>query len=219
MLGTELTVATQPLKQCLHFDPDSRPCKAALRQIKGLDKDMTKARNYVESNMWSSALSLLDPAKGRDQQGLLDQLKELLSDNIDVLAPASASSSDATAKVQQLVEHSQHYVQLLEWACQAHVKSSSPAARSQGVCDLLVKHKPKSAAAALYKSSQLTKSEEYEQAVRVLQEAFEESGRSDRALMEELQKAQARLKRSKSKDYYKVLNVSPDADAKTIKRA
>lgn len=34
-----------------------------------------------------------------------------------------------------------------------------------------------------------------------------------------LQKAQRLLKQSTAKDYYKVLGVSRDADAKTIKRA
>lgn len=165
--------------------------------------------------MWSSALGVLDPPKTRDQESLLDQLRDMLNDNIDIIMPSSASPK----KAQKLLQHSQHYTELLEWTCQAHVKSSSPAARAQDTCEQLVKHRPKSASAAIYKAQKHMREEEHEQAVRVLQEAFEESGRSDRALMEELQKAQARLKRSKSKDYYKVLNVSPDADPKTIKRA
>lgn len=215
MLGSELATSTQPLKQCLRFDPDSKPCKAALRQIKSVDKDLSKARNFVESSMWSSALGLLDPPKSKDQDGILDSIKDLLADNFDIIFPSSSSPS----QVDGLLQRSPHYVQSLEWACQAHVKASSSASRSQGVCSQLVKLKPKCPAAALYKAAEHMRNEEFEPAVRLLQDAFEESGRSDRDLMEELQKAQARLKRSKSKDYYKVLSVSPDADDKTIKRA
>jgi DnaJ homolog subfamily C member 3 len=79
--------------------------------------------------------------------------------------------------------------------------------------------------------------EEWEEAVRVFERAFESSGRSDRdvsypfllsvqdaelppqQLLARLQKAQRLLKQSRQKDYYKVLGVARDADAKTIKKA
>ncbi|KAG8928291.1 hypothetical protein FRC01_006174 [Tulasnella sp. 417] len=45
------------------------------------------------------------------------------------------------------------------------------------------------------------------------------SGRSSQEIHEKLSKAQRLLKQSKAKDYYKVLGVSRDADARTIKKA
>lgn len=63
------------------------------------------------------------------------------------------------------------------------------------------------------------KREEYEEAVRLLDRAFEASGRSDREIAGKLQKAQRLLKQSKQKDYYKVLGVSRDADTRTIRKA
>lgn len=217
LIGSDISLATQPLKQCLHYDPDSRVCKPAFRQLKAFDKELRKATNYVESSMWSSTLALVDPTKDRDTEGLLQQFEELMADNLHVLFPSSPSSSVA-AKRNQIMLKSGLYVQLLDMACKAHVKASSSHVRSQPVCSRLAQVKPKSAPAALFKAQELMRNEEFEAAVRTLQDAFEESGRSDRELMDELQKAQARMKRSKSKDYYKVLNVSPDADDKTIKR-
>jgi len=61
--------------------------------------------------------------------------------------------------------------------------------------------------------------EEWEDAVRALEKAFESSGRSDREILQRLQKAKKLLKQSKQKDYYKVIGVSRDADPKTIKKA
>lgn len=63
------------------------------------------------------------------------------------------------------------------------------------------------------------KDEKFEEAVRILEKAFEASGRSSQDIMTRLQKAQRLLKVSKQKDYYKVLGVSRDADERTIKKA
>ncbi|KAJ8580798.1 hypothetical protein M405DRAFT_833643, partial [Rhizopogon salebrosus TDB-379] len=58
--------------------------------------------------------------------------------------------------------------------------------------------------------------EEWEEAVRVFERAFESSGRSDRDVR--LQKAQRLLKQSRHENYCKVLGVARNADAKTINR-
>ncbi|KAF7300868.1 hypothetical protein MKEN_01313100 [Mycena kentingensis (nom. inval.)] len=61
--------------------------------------------------------------------------------------------------------------------------------------------------------------EEWEEAVSMLEKAFEATGRSDRDFGARLQKAQRLLKQSKAKDYPKILGVSRAADAKIIKKA
>ncbi|KAF7333023.1 hypothetical protein MVEN_02408600 [Mycena venus] len=61
--------------------------------------------------------------------------------------------------------------------------------------------------------------EEWEEGVRLLEKAFEATGRSDREFQARLQKAQRLLKQSRAKDYYKVLGVARDADERTIKKA
>ena len=59
----------------------------------------------------------------------------------------------------------------------------------------------------------------YEEAVRLFSQASEVSQSSGQKIRSRLAKAQKLLKQSKSKDYYKVLGVSRDADQRTIKKA
>lgn len=59
----------------------------------------------------------------------------------------------------------------------------------------------------------------WEEAARLLDKAFEASGRSDRKIYQRLGKAQKMVKQSKQKDYYKVVGVARDADERTIKKA
>jgi len=65
----------------------------------------------------------------------------------------------------------------------------------------------------------LLEKEEWEDAVRALEKAFEIGGRGDREILQRLQKAKKLLKQSKQKDYYKIVGVSRDADPRTIKKA
>ena len=77
----------------------------------------------------------------------------------------------------------------------------------------------------LYNGKKLLKNEDYEGSVRVLQEVYDEvaEDREQRDKTEKvsglLQKAKIALKRSKTKDYYKVLGVASDADERQIKSA
>jgi DnaJ family protein C protein 3 len=62
--------------------------------------------------------------------------------------------------------------------------------------------------------------EDFEEAVRSFERAFEAEGRQQGSeLHQKLARAQRLLKQSKAKDYYKVLGVSRDADQRTIKKA
>jgi DnaJ homolog subfamily C member 3 len=77
----------------------------------------------------------------------------------------------------------------------------------------------------LYSGKKLLKNEDYEGAVRVLQEIYDEvaedGGQREKTekVSSMLQKAKIALKRSKTKDYYKVLGVANDADEMQIKSA
>jgi len=61
----------------------------------------------------------------------------------------------------------------------------------------------------------LVEKEELDEAVRAYEKAFEASGRSSSYIRSKLQ----RVKQLKRKDYYRVLGVPRDADAKRIKKA
>ena len=72
--------AIQDLKQCLHYDPDSKPCKKAHKLLRSLDKDTTKARNFVDGSTWRSAVKILI-GSGEDV-GLIKRFEDALDEAI-----------------------------------------------------------------------------------------------------------------------------------------
>jgi DnaJ family protein C protein 3 len=90
--------------------------------------------------------------------------------------------------------------------------------RAQPYCEENLQLNPDSLPALLFKARRQIDSEEYEAAMQTLNHAKEHHpGASQIGPL--LQKAHMLLKRSKNKDYYKVLEVSNDADERTIKKA
>lgn len=77
---------------------------------------------------------------------------------------------------------------------------------------------PHSLHGLLYQAQTELDADKFEEAVRTLNSAKEHHPHSQE-VQTLLQKAQALLKRSKQKDYYKVLGISRDADDRTLKRA
>lgn len=71
----------------------------------------------------------------------------------------------------------------------------------------------------LHDSKKAQESEDYEGAVRLLEKAKEARPEKQDVVNPLLREAQIELKRSKTKDYYKVLGVARDADEKQIKSA
>jgi DnaJ family protein C protein 3 len=137
---------------------------------------------------------------------------------------------------------------ILHAACRAYLKPNIPKKGEPWCDELIAMHEDTLRAlsdmggdtnpevdAWVVKSEAMLLREEWEEAVRVFERVLESSGRSDRdvsfpflfdcagcwitQVLARLQKAQRLLKQSRQKDYYKVLGVARDADAKTIKKA
>lgn len=62
------------LRQCLHGDPDSKPCKKLYRKMKNMDKALEKVRKHFEKSQYASSLKVLLPS-GEDS-GLIQDIKE-----------------------------------------------------------------------------------------------------------------------------------------------
>ena len=194
--------STVPLKQCLHFDPDDKACKKLFRALRSLEKDLTRIRNFLESSGWRSALNILEP---KDGASLNERIKQIVADHeADHSLPSLTQSSLITS--------------ILAWTCKAQVQVGTIRASAKA-CNAVLERDPENIDGLTGRGKLLLKDEKYEEAMPLLQKAFEAGGRSDRALAEEIQKAQRLLKQSKQKDYYKVLGVSRDADAAMIKKA
>ena len=201
-----------PLKQCLHFDPESPSCKKVYRSLRLLEKDLSQVRNFVEGERWRLALDLLDPktasSEGKDSKvGLLVRAKALIQESI--AADPNLPSSDSQSELLKT---------LYGWTCKAYFSISSPRLASP-FCAEVLRRDPDNTDGLIGVGEMALKDEKYEEAVRHFSSAFEKTGRSDRSILERVQKAQRLLKQSKAKDYYKVLGVSRDADSATIKKA
>lgn len=90
--------------------------------------------------------------------------------------------------------------------------------KAQPYCDEALTHNPNCLPALIGKATRELDSDDFEPAIHTLNQAKEHHPQSQK-VQELLQKAQTLLKRSKQKDYYKVLGVSRDSDEREIKRA
>lgn len=202
-LAFDASRALQHVKQCLHYDPDSKACKAVNRLIRGFDKDMARARNFLDAQRWRECIQIL---LGDGKDGLLHRVQDAM-DASGYFANYRAEASSTLAE-------------LHAWVCRSQVRL--------GNVDGMKKHCSRVLEfdggdqyldAWIAKGEIASKEERWDDAVRAFNDAFEKSGRSSQDILNRLQRAQKLLKQSKSKDYYKVLGVSRDADERTIKKA
>lgn len=85
-------------------------------------------------------------------------------------------------------------------------------------CKEALQYNPESLPGLLNQAQRELDADDFEAAIRTLESAKEHHGQQNK-VQELLQKAHTLLKRSKQKDYYKVLGVSRDADERDIKKA
>jgi DnaJ family protein C protein 3 len=198
--------STAQLRKCLHSDPDNKVCSKLLRRIKTHDKTIKKARDLRSKRQFNSANKLLlssDP----DEPGVIDEIKSEIEDlkKSGVINPKCPLTLLA---------------ELEEMACDSFTEMGKPD-KARPHCDEALRLNPSSLPAILAKATRLLKEDAFEDAIRLLEKAKEEieGAGNDRRVRQKLQEAHNLLRRSKSKDYYKVLGVSRDADAREIKKA
>ncbi|TFK53273.1 hypothetical protein OE88DRAFT_1625989 [Heliocybe sulcata] len=203
--ATESALST--LKQCLHYDPDSKPCFAARRLVKSFSKSQSKLAQHEADANWYGVISLVASRKG----GLVGEFEDAMR------AHFAEEKLPADLKPQR---SSPRLAEMYRSACRAYTKLGK-AREGETYCEALVAMKgmQDDVVGLVGRGEALLVKEEWEEAVRVLERAFEATGKSDREVLGTLQKAQKLLKQSRQKDYYKVLGVARDADQKTIKKA
>lgn len=220
----------KPLKECLYYDPDSKQCLAAHRLVKKLDKSFTKVNNAVQAEDWRTVVKLAD-----GPEGLLAQLEKATQDQTSqdqLRFPAFAPPAKIQMPLPSASRTSPRMARLLRHLCVAYTKLNK-VREGEKFCIRLSEmdlgapnmNIPEGwgveaeADALVGRGEGAMIREEWEEAVRYFEQAFEKTGRSSRDIQIRLHRAHKKLKQSKSKDYYKVLGVSRDADAKTIKKA
>ncbi|KAF4967083.1 hypothetical protein FSARC_5304 [Fusarium sarcochroum] len=190
------------VKKCLQSDPDSKICKKLHKQEKKIEKAYKKIQGQLSRGQPTTAgRSLVGTA---EEPGLLPDIRqqaEELKEN---------KSIPKTARI-QLLEN------LLELTCQAYTESTHKEAAKY--CDESLQLNPESFWGLLHKGKAQLKSELFDAAIATLERAAELRPDQKEKVNPILNKAHIALKRSKTKDYYKVLGVENDADERQIKSA
>ncbi|KAJ0339157.1 hypothetical protein COL154_010165 [Colletotrichum chrysophilum] len=190
------------IRKCLHSDPDSKPCKKLLKQQKAIDKTLARVTKAFDKNQPMTGVKLL--IDSADETGLITDIKTHVEElRADGTIPATATSA--------------LYIRVVEMACQGYYDMNGKKAKQH--CDDALALDPRSFYGLLYKAKVLMDKEEFEAAIRSLEEASNARPDKNDVTQPLMQKAQIALKRSQTKDYYKVLGVSHDADERQIKQA
>jgi DnaJ family protein C protein 3 len=193
------------IKKCLHSDPDSKPCKKLFREEKTILKSVDEVRALFEKKQFNSAAKLLVGKGTEDEPGLLSELKS----NIESHRAAGNIHAKAPSDL---------YTQMLEKTCEAYM-SMNNMAKAGKYCPELLRVDSNSLQGLLYQAQKQMDAEEYDAAIATLNTARDNHPDSQNTINSKLHEAQVALKRSKNKDYYKILGVSRDADETAIKKA
>jgi len=193
------------IKKCLHSDPDSKPCKSLFREEKSILKQIDHVKTLMEKRQFNSAAKLLVGKGTEDEPGLLSDIRA----NIGTHRKSGTIHPKAPSDL---------YTTHLEMTCEAYL-SLNNMAKAARYCTEVLTSNPTSLHGLLYQAAKHMENENYDAAISSLNTARDNHPESQNLINQKLQDAQLALKRSKTKDYYKVLGVSRDADDRTIKKA
>ncbi|KAF2657813.1 TPR-like protein [Lophiostoma macrostomum CBS 122681] len=191
------------IAQCLQSDPDNKRCMKLRRREKNLEKDLKKVRDLFEKRQYIAATKMLVP-RG-DEAGLLKEVKDDFKDYTEQNYIFKNSPEGL-------------YSSLVEMMCEAYGEMTNKMDKAMPYCKEALQYNPTSLPGLLNQAQRAIDSDEFEDAIRTLESAKEHHGQTNK-IQELLQKAHSLLKRSKQKDYYKVLGVSRDAEERDIKKA
>jgi DnaJ family protein C protein 3 len=191
------------IAQCLQSDPDSKLCMKLRRREKNLEKDLKRVRTYFEKRQFATASKLLID-RGEDEPGLLKEVKQDFQDYIG----QGYIYKNAPEGL---------YKDLVEKTCEAYVEMGN-LKKGTPYCTEALQLNSESLYGLIHKGQQQLDADDFEAAVRTLEQA-KEHHQQHQKIHDLLSKAHTLLKRSKEKDYYKVLGVTRDADDRDIKRA
>lgn len=167
--------AMSALKQCLHYDPDSKECLPAHRLVKAFDKTFKKLDDALAAENWAAVIKLLAPTS--TEEGFASKFDAALATHIN---PPALDLPPYIA-LRPARKTSPRREQLLRALCRAYTHTKQFDRADPWCSELLEMDGLENDADALVgKAEALLKQEEWEDAVRVLEKAFEASGRSSR---------------------------------------
>lgn len=192
----------QYIAKCLQSDPDSKSCMKLRRREKTLKKQLDKLNKAFEKRQLVSATKMLVP-HGEDP-GLLQEIQ----DDFKTYTEQGYIYKNSPEGL---------YSHLVEMTCEAYLGMNNNK-KATPYCTEALKHNPTSLHGLISQAQRELDADDFEAAIRTLETAKENHQQSEK-VQELLHKAHTLLKRSKEKDYYKVLGISRDADEREIKKA
>lgn len=190
------------ISKCLHNDPDSKACAKLRKSQKAIDRVLKKFNKAMEKSQYASAVKLLVPQG--DEPGLLREVQ----DDVKLWREAGYIHPKAGDGL---------YAKLVERTCEAYT-SMNNLKKATAYCEEALTYNADCLPALINQATRQIEADEFEPAIRTLDHAKVVHGNTHQ-IQELLQKAHTLLKRSKQKDYYKVLGLTRDADEREIKRA
>ncbi|TID13983.1 TPR-like protein [Venturia nashicola] len=200
-LGETAEGLTQ-VRKCLQSDPDSKACRKLMKREKQLDKSLKKVQQLLEKRQFVAATKLL--VKTGEEPGLLKEVK-------DDFEQYSTEGLVHKKSPQGL------YGRLVDTTCEAYWEMNN-LKKARPYCEETLQYNPTSLFGLLSKGKQQIEADDLEAAMSTLNEA-EEYHPESRKVQTLLHEASTLLRRSKQKDYYKVLGLGRDADERDIKKA
>lgn len=194
------------IKKCLKYDPSHKQCKIVYGRVKRLHDDFAKVEKEVGKKKYAAAVNRLIGT--RRYQGILDNV------NIDV----EKLERDLKCKGKLPKETYHHIYQL---ACKIYGEQHE-VKKIEKWCSLALSIHPDDAKSLQYRAELYIEQEDYSAAVKDLKAANKlTEGRNEEItrLLKQAQQALKALKQSKRLDYYKLLDVSPNADKSEIRKA
>ncbi|KAJ7733337.1 hypothetical protein B0H16DRAFT_1732381 [Mycena metata] len=219
-------IPANALKSCLHSDPESKVCLPLHRLFKALERGFAMYEGQEGSGDWRGVVGTLRPGGGK-KGDLYVRFEEAMKEQLGAEKlgglfglPGGKDGGKGEVRLPDAGKTSPRRRALLRALCKGHTQLEMYRKGEEWCAKLAEMEEGGNDADALRGLGEAAVvKEEWEEGVRLLEKAFEATGRSDRDFQARLQKAQRLLKQSRAKDYYKVLGVARDADAKTIKKA
>ncbi|KAK5172952.1 uncharacterized protein LTR77_003074 [Saxophila tyrrhenica] len=203
-INAALTEPYLQIAAMTYYSLDNKACAKLRKSQKAIDRTLKKFNQLFEKRQFASAIKLLVP-QGAEDPGLLQEV----SDDTKAWREAGYIHPQASSGL---------YGNLIDKTCEAYYEMNN-AKKANQYCGEALTYNPTSLPALFNKAQRQIDADDFEPAISTLNIAKEHHGAQHPKVNELLQNAHNLLKRSKQKDYYKVLGVSRDADERDIKRA
>lgn len=169
--------AMATLKQCLHYDPDSRQCLSLHRLVKAFDKNFKNLDKLMQSESWRSAVKLLLGPDESGTDGFAAKFDAALAEH----TTREALEVHPQIPIPDGLRSSPRRAVILRSICRSYVKMNLAKKGEQWCTALLEMQDMENDTDGLIgRSEAMLAKEEWEEAVRLLERAFEAGGRSDR---------------------------------------